>query len=139
MKSKTHHAKVHSISTRIPFDQFITTPRRAWVWGSLPGDRAYISVTALSRPQPVNATFCMRCVQTWQSAPLGQLLWKYPQCFPNQIKCIYCSTGRIVGRFTEIDLTRTHIKRVPQFRSSHRHLSTRHPLPRHEGPAPFVR
>lgn len=54
-----------------------------------------LCVAALSGPRPVDATFCMRCVRTWRSAPSGgQPLCEYPQRRPTQVKCAWCSASR---------------------------------------------
>ena len=54
-----------------------------------------ISIPVLTGARPISATFCMRCVRTWRSAPLGgQPLCEFPQRRPNQLKCARCSDNR---------------------------------------------
>ena len=53
-----------------------------------------ISIPVLTGARPIGATFCMRCVRTWRSTPLGrQPLCEFPHRRSNQTKCARCSDG----------------------------------------------
>ena len=101
LSQQEYHVGVHAItldmvveitrrSAALQGQPFILEDLNSWMlWDPL---GPTISIPVLTGARPIGATFCMRCVCTWWSAPLGgQPLCEFPQHCPNQLKCARCS------------------------------------------------